>query len=377
MTKSEQLCNEIGQKCFSDDFVYENLQYINDVKNKCELCDALFEYADIYLVVQIKERGSSAGKNEQDWLNEVVFGKAVEQISATIHAINSFEIQVNNKYHQPVKLHKNNVIVPLIVFDNDLIKEYKKVVKINNYKVNVLSLSDYKEMMNAIVLPYDIFRYLQERAKWFESNTSFPHIALSENENSTIISRIRNEKDFANFYEMNFHDGDSEKYKDALRLLTIIKNFKSKLIKKSDYRQILLILQLIKPDNASDFMERYNYAWSKACDNTFDYSKAIQLIYNGKKTSIIFFAVGLTPFSNPRFYEVLCDAKQQQQCSDNILLISFIGETNGSCQIDWIYYSKEFVSDPDALKFYEEIGTFNGAIDRELYEDLCHKLLGE
>ena len=86
---------------------------------------------------------------------------------------------------------------------------------------------------------------------------------------------------------MNFHYGNSEKYKGALQLLTIIKNFKSILIKK-DYRQILPILQFIKHDNTSDFMDRYNYVWSKACDYKFDYSKAIQSIFNIKKTSIIF-----------------------------------------------------------------------------------------
>lgn len=49
MTTSEQVCNEIGAKFFRKDFVYENLKYYNNSNNKVELCDALFEYASIYV----------------------------------------------------------------------------------------------------------------------------------------------------------------------------------------------------------------------------------------------------------------------------------------------------------------------------------------
>lgn len=56
MTESERICNKIGEKFFSKDYVYENLKYINDANNKVELCDALFESSNMYLAIQIKER---------------------------------------------------------------------------------------------------------------------------------------------------------------------------------------------------------------------------------------------------------------------------------------------------------------------------------
>ena len=88
MTTSEQVCNEIGAKFFSKDFVYENLKYYNNRNNKVELCDALFEYASIYVPIQIKERSKSKGnKTEESWLNEIIYGDAFNQIKVTVDAI--------------------------------------------------------------------------------------------------------------------------------------------------------------------------------------------------------------------------------------------------------------------------------------------------
>ena len=54
-TKSETICNEIGEKFFSKDFVYENLKYFNEKNNKVELCDGLFEFGEFYFALQIKD----------------------------------------------------------------------------------------------------------------------------------------------------------------------------------------------------------------------------------------------------------------------------------------------------------------------------------
>lgn len=66
MTESERICNKIGEKFFSKDYVYENLKYINDANNKVELCDALFESSNMYLAIQIKERNkNNQGKSDE------------------------------------------------------------------------------------------------------------------------------------------------------------------------------------------------------------------------------------------------------------------------------------------------------------------------
>lgn len=129
MNRSESICNELGAKFFCKDFVYENLKYYNSSNKKVELCDALFEYASIYVPLQIKERSKNKGaKSEESWLEEVVYGEAVKQVQATVNAIKNNDIVVNDLYHQPVQINKNNLIFPIIVFDNPLINEYQRII---------------------------------------------------------------------------------------------------------------------------------------------------------------------------------------------------------------------------------------------------------
>ena len=88
MTNSERICNEVGQRFFCKDFVYSNLTYFNSDNNKVELCDGLFEYACTYLILQIKERNKNKRtKSDENWLKDKVYGKAVQQIRATIDVI--------------------------------------------------------------------------------------------------------------------------------------------------------------------------------------------------------------------------------------------------------------------------------------------------
>lgn len=376
MNRSESICNELGAKFFCKDFVYENLKYYNSSNKKVELCDALFEYASIYVPLQIKERSKNKGaKSEESWLEEVVYGEAVKQVRATVNAIKNNDIVVNDLYHQPVQINKNNLIFPIIVFDNPLINEYQRIIINEALTINVFQLKDYESMMSVIMHPYEIIYYLQERARWLNEHR-LPDFVFGDGINSSIIARIKSEGDFSNFFKQYIYEGDEEKQNEALRHLQLIRLFRERQIKKNvNYRQILKILQLIEPKIAQEFMARFDYAWKCACNDKFDFTRAIQVQLDGKKISIVFFAIGKRRLLHNEYYQVLLDAKQLQQKADAILLISFVGEDNDHCQIDWVYYEKQYEVEEYALKFYEEIGMYNGTMDLETYELLCHKLL--
>ncbi len=379
MTRSEQICNEIGAKFFCKDYVYENLKYFNSSNNKLELCDGLFEYSKMYVVLQIKERSSQKGtKNDEDWLREIVYGEAVDQAITTVAAIKNNNIAVNDLYHQSVQLHSNYLIFPIVIFDNIAIKEYERVVNYGEFKINVFSLSDYKTMMEVLIHPFDIIYYLQERSVWVEKSNHLPNFVFGENESTTIIAKISNEADFANFFIHYIYDGEFNKQEDALRLLSIIENFRKNQIKKNpNYKNILDILQMVEPKIASAFMERFQNAWSNACEDKFDFSKAIQLQLDDKKISIVFFSVGLKNLNNPEYYRIICDAKQQQQKADIVLLISFIGNTDNTCKIDWVYFEQQLIEEPNALEWYDANGMFGGTINRKRFDVICHYLIGD
>lgn len=378
MTQSERICNDIGTKFFCKDFVYENLKFFNNKNNKVELCDALFEYASFYVPLQIKERSIRKGeKSEEIWLNEIVYIEAFEQIKTTIEAIKNNNIKVNDLYHQEVLLHKDFQIFPIIVFDNPAIKTYKRVLIDGTIKVNVFRLDEYQEMMDAIIHPYDIIYYLQERINWLKEH-NLPNLIIGDGKESTIIAKIKAEKDFALFFKQYVYDGNGKKQDETLRHLALIGTFRDRQIKKNpEYKQILKILQLIEPKVADQFMRRFDYAWGCACADRFDFTKSMLIKYDGKSTSIVFFSVGKKELTNKKYYEVLCDAKQLQHKADAILIISFIGDDNNCCKNDWIYYEKEYLEDNSILRFYEEIGMFNGTMTFDIFELLCKECFGD
>lgn len=358
MTRSEQICNDLGAKFFCKDYVFENLNYFNDHGNKVELCDGLFAFGDFYVAIQIKERVENNGRSDENWLKKVVYEKAVNQVVETVKTIKTVQLKVNDKYHQSVDLNRSNIIFPIVVFENDSITDYTKTIQVNDVRINVFSLSDYRVMLETLMHPYDIVCYLEERFCWINKcNGHLPFFVLGEGEKTTIISRIKNEKDFSNFFSQYIYDGDKKARDDSLRILAIINSFREKQIKKCpDYKCILNLLQLIRPQMASAFIDRFKYSWDSACKNIFDYSKAIQLIVDNKKTSIVFCSVGTSPFEDKGIYTMICDAKQQQQHVDRILLIAFVGDNNNTCQIDWVYFEKPFIEEPEILIEYIKMG---------------------
>ena len=352
--------------------------YFNDSNYKVELCDALFESGEMYLALQIKERSERKGsKADEQWMNEMVYGKAVEQMANTVEVLKKRTISFSDLYHQKVDVHNNNKVFPLIIFDNSNILDYRRSIINNGIEINIMSLADYQSMMKVLTLPFDIFYYLQERKKWITESKRLPHLVLGDNEHVSIIAKINTEEDFASFFKLYMYDGDSRKMHEALRMWALINGYRENLIKAiPQYKIILRILQNIRPDDSVSFMERFDYAWQVACQDRFDYSKAIQIAIDGKKTSIVFFSLGRCPFANKRYYEILCDAKQLQHAADAILLICFIGDDKKACQIDWVYCEKQYIDEPEVLDYYNKMGMFGG-VNREDYEFICRKMLNE
>ncbi len=208
---------KLAQDFFAKIFVYENLKYFNESNNKVELCDGLFEYAGTYIALQIKERNKTNCLNDDLWLENTVYKSAVSQIEETIKGIQNNNVCVNDLYHQPVELNKDYLIYAVIIFDNQNIKQYKKVVECSNCKINIFSLSDYKIMMETIMHPYDILGYLYQRL-----NIGVPSLFIGEGNLTTVISKISTEEDFANSFAI-FLDNESKNSRhDALKLMALI-----------------------------------------------------------------------------------------------------------------------------------------------------------
>jgi len=340
MTKLEKLINEVGKDIFFNDYVYENLKCFDSSNNKIEICDALFEYCDNYVVIQAKERGSYTDdiNKENKWLDNVV-EKATKQIIKSIELIKKDEsIVINDLYHQSVILNSKNNLFPIIIFDNPLIKEYKRVVCVENLLINVFSFDDFSNAVKATIHPFRFFNYLENRATFFFSNDScsFPKLFIGEDENSITMSSIKTEIDFSSSFNANLFN----KIEPINKLMNIIKKFKSKMLKNDpNYKTILKLLQYIKPEQADEFVSRFETTMSEALNKKETMNKALIEVINNKKTAIVFVSSGAKKFEASYVEQLLYKAKDNMKV-DNVLLLLFSYYTDKDFDLDWIYFEQ-------------------------------------
>lgn len=383
MTNSERICNEVGQRFFCKDFVYSNLTYFNSDNNKVELCDGLFEYCGTYLVLQIKERSNNKGtKSDEKWLKDTVYGKAVEQIRATIDGIRSNKITIRDGYNQEDIINTDFLLYPVIVFDNSEIADYKKTVSLagENIRINVFSLNDYQVMMNVCEHPYDIFAYLKYRSD--SADNSLPSLFIGEGDTTTILANINSESDFAESLIHFMHIDDPRTRANSLALIRLISLFKGKQNKNNpNYKKILRILQMIEPPKAPAFMACLEQIYTDAKSNIFKYRRIAEIVPRPdtimqKKIGVVFFSVGDKPLEDNKYYDIIADMKRIEFDLDIVLIISCIANKDGTMLLNWYY--NEAPNDRSQreyfLKMYTDVGLFSN-ISKEYFENVCSHLI--
>ena len=383
MTNSERICNEVGQRFFCKDFVYSNLTYFNSDNNKVELCDGLFEYACTYLILQIKERNKNKRtKSDENWLKDKVYGKAVQQIRATIDGIRNNKITIRDGYNQEDTINSDFLLYPVIVFDNPQITDYKKTVSLTDkkIKISVFSLNDYEVMMNVCKHPYDILAYLKYRCD--SADDTLPGLFIGEGDTTTIMANINSESDFAESIIHFMHIDDVRTRPNSLALMRLISLFKEKQNKNiPHYKTILRILQAIEPSKAPMFMECIEQICADAKSNIFKYSKIIGIVPKPdsimqKSIGIVFFSIGDKPLEDAEYYNIIADMKRIKYDLDIVVIISCVANNDGTVLLNWYY--NEAPDDRSQreyfLKMYRDVGLFSN-ISKEYFENVCSHLI--
>ena len=226
MTLSEKICQDINRKFYFDDFVLNNLYYWKD-GIKMEICDGLIEFEDRYIIIQIKERDSQESTNNQKWLERKVYKKATSQIKDTIEIIKMTDnLIVEDLYGQQVNIDKTKSFLPIIVFKNDEITEYKRVYhsSTKNININIFSENDYKTMMEKIEVPCEIIDYLMLRQELFQ-HSNF-NVILDDSENGYfMMANIENELDVAEYFLMKTIKDKPYNKLDVKNFLGIIQKY--------------------------------------------------------------------------------------------------------------------------------------------------------
>lgn len=196
MTKSEKITSMLSEKFFLSQYIYTDI-YVKEGKQEKEFCDCLIEFSSVYIVIQIKERNDSATGSNEEWFDKKVVKKAKSQMKDTFNFYKNLSNQIISKSSDLV-LDRNKALLPVIVFLNNNLDEYKRIIYSESLStaINIFSISDFEVMLRTLKLPYDIISYLAYRIK-FEPKISEKIIFDEVDEDLTILSIPRMEDDYA------------------------------------------------------------------------------------------------------------------------------------------------------------------------------------
>lgn len=220
MTKSEQVCEELGKLYFFKELIKSDLIYITETNEEKELSDIILRVGNNIISIQIKEKNDDSKSNTHKWLDNKVYKKAKNQTKETskqiLETIN-FKCNNNNDILDDIK---SCNIISLILFDiGDEIIEYNKICTSQSKSLNIqiFNIRDFKLLCEKLIAPMEMIRYIEEREDYI--NHSF---LIFEDEHKNIVIKNDNEDNMLQFYV--------EKYG-----LEINNNNKEKLIKFNTY----------------------------------------------------------------------------------------------------------------------------------------------
>lgn len=170
MTASELKTKIISSEKFLPRFVYSEIKTKNSDKTEGELCDCLLEFKNAYILIQIKEKEEGAEASFENWFLRKVITKAKNQVKDSIRQLNDSNCSFFSN-NIPLKFDLNKQIKYVIVFDTDKIdNDYTKYyVTSSGIEINIFSMDDFEKMLDNLVLPSDIFDFLDFRRRFYDN----------------------------------------------------------------------------------------------------------------------------------------------------------------------------------------------------------------
>lgn len=175
MNESEKLLSRFSQIYFFEEFVQDNLQFSENNGDSKELADLILNLEDVVVAIQMKERSDAditTNEFEENKWFENKINKAKRQIKETMDFVKQGKIPAfRNKRGIEIKIRKDAEIIPLIIFKNESITDYPRILKKHSetgQNVNCMSLKDFEIMCSMLISPGEIIDYLKYRCQFYE-----------------------------------------------------------------------------------------------------------------------------------------------------------------------------------------------------------------
>lgn len=273
MTGSELKTKIISSKKFLGRFVYSSIKTKGGKNGELELCDCLLEFKKAYIVIQIKEKNDESSSSFEEWFDRKVLKKAKDQIKSSIEQFNdmAYDYFINeNGIEEKINIDRNKDRKYIIIFEsNDTPDDYLKYyITKNGIKINFFSIIDFEQMVDNIVLPTDIFDFLDFRLKYYKNSRNFDNRLLIEelSSNITIFGKIESDIQVSDYFIL-------KKYLDVgLDVESVSKfNYTMQEVEKSFQTNCNILLELMSFNriDAIQFLKIWDLAFDKAKKDEF------------------------------------------------------------------------------------------------------------
>lgn len=269
MTKSEKICESLGNLFFFKEMVKSNLIYITDTKEEKELADIILRVGNFIIPIQIKEKDNE----EYDltkWLNNKVYKKAKQQIKISCKEIKeriNFKDSTNDDILEDID---SCTIIPIIIFDiNKRINDYQKIYisKENNLAIHIFSIIDFELMCHKLIAPMEMIRYLQERIEYINYQ-----ILTCDN----IIAKNTSENSMLEFYIYKYDLKIEENINKLLKFNIYLSDFEAHCINdKTNYKIFIKKMSSFMVRKIYCFIDRIDHIINKGTHQELSWSNYI------------------------------------------------------------------------------------------------------
>ncbi len=343
MTKSERLLSAFSRMYFFEEFVQDNLQFIDQFGNTQELADLILNMGDVIIAIQIKERSEDDRTNdpcvEQKWFDNKM-SIAKRQIKNTVDFIRQGSLPAfRNGRGKKISIRSNARIIPLLVFWDESIIDYPHVLRKHTDEgltVSCISMSDFQTMCSELVSPGEMIDYLEYRCRFFEKNGQVDYLFYEAAESDIIISRpAKNEALIYQFLAEKYGIGETKKNNalfDHFRWFIQETAERSAMGRDHDATfTILLFLAHFRRDEISAFWDRFVLAKEKSKANEYD------IVGSLRRGNYVIFFVSAPPNQIMSMDYLL--EKARQKCNPTKLLQVYVWwEDSDHYHIDYLYW---------------------------------------
>ena len=264
MTGSELKTKLCATDKFLSRYVYSDITTTGDGHGNLELCDCLLEFLRAYIVIQIKEKDINGASSFKNWFNEKVIKKGRKQIKDSIRQIDednySFYCDGKELIINKTKEFKYIIIFDAKNYDANYIKYFDTREGI---EINIFSIEDFEKMLDNLILPSDIFDFLEFRKRFYEKTGKKNPLIIDElSSEVTLFGKLSSDIQVSDYFILKRYLMKGLKIEEVYKF-----NYLMKQINDLINIDNLLTLEIMMSFNRSEVLQ-FIQLWDDACYNS-------------------------------------------------------------------------------------------------------------